>query len=186
MPFLYLCWIKRCLCTNARIWLLFHATSHIRYCLYGPLAIYVKLRVAHAPGTFPPPPRVSDPDMHHGTYVTHVPWCMPWSLTKGFLWCRWRGKRTRHSRRMRNPQFYVSGKRPIHSSINTRHPPLSLCCMQLITVAVAKPGESGYITLHRDSKCVCFLASLSRGGLVITLCHSWCQFTFKPSFTNRD
>ena len=24
-----------------------------------------------------------------------------------------RGKRSRHSRRMRNPQFYVSGKRPI-------------------------------------------------------------------------
>ena len=26
---------------------------------------------------------------------------------------RWRGKRSRHSRHMRNPQFYVSGKRPI-------------------------------------------------------------------------
>ena len=26
---------------------------------------------------------------------------------------RWRGKRSRHFRRMRNPQFYVSGKRPI-------------------------------------------------------------------------
>ena len=24
---------------------------------------------------------VSDPDMHHGTCVTHVPWCMPGSLT---------------------------------------------------------------------------------------------------------
>ena len=44
------------------------------------------------PGTFSPPPRVSDPDMHHGTCVTHVPWCMPGSLTIGFLW-RWpRGK----------------------------------------------------------------------------------------------
>ena len=34
----------------------------------GPLARYVKLRVAYAPGmsgTFSPPPRVSDPDMHH-------------------------------------------------------------------------------------------------------------------------
>ena len=29
-----------------------------------------------------------------------------------FLWRRWRGKRSRHSRRMRNPQFYVSGKSP--------------------------------------------------------------------------
>ena len=26
---------------------------------------------------------------------------------------RWRWKRSRHSRRMRNPQFYVSGKRPM-------------------------------------------------------------------------
>ena len=87
----------------------------------GPLAKYVKLRVAHAqgmPGTFSPPPRVSDPDMHHGTCVTHVPWCMPGSLTSGFLWSRWRGKRSRHSRRMRNPQFYVSGKRPIVTNWN--------------------------------------------------------------------
>ena len=40
------------------------------------LTRYVKLRVAHAPGmsgTFSPPPRVSDPDMHHGTCVTNVP-----------------------------------------------------------------------------------------------------------------
>ena len=65
------------------------------------------------PGTFSPPPRVNDPDMHHGTCVTHVPWCMPGSLTSSFLWSRWRGKRSRHSWRMRNPHFYVSGKRPI-------------------------------------------------------------------------
>ena len=65
------------------------------------------------PGTFSPPPLVSDPDMHHGTCVTHVPWCMSGSLTCGFLWSRWRGKRSRHSRRMRNTHFYVSGKRPV-------------------------------------------------------------------------
>ena len=62
---------------------------------------------------FSPPLRVSDPDMHHGTCVTHVPWCMTGSLTSGFFWSRWRGKRSRHSRRIRNPRFYVSGKRPI-------------------------------------------------------------------------
>ena len=44
------------------------------------------------PGTFSPPPRVSDPDIHHGTCVTHVPWCMPGSLTSGFLWSRRRRK----------------------------------------------------------------------------------------------
>ena len=72
-----------------------------------------KLRVAHAPRTVSPPPRVCDHNIHHGARVMHVPWCMPGSLTSGFLWCRWQGKRSRHSRRMHNPQFYVSGKRPM-------------------------------------------------------------------------
>ena len=31
----------------------------------------------------------------------------------GIAYPRWRGKRSQHSRRMRNPQFYVSGKKPI-------------------------------------------------------------------------
>ena len=85
------------------IWLLLHR----------PLTRYAKLRVAHAPGmlgTFSPPPQVSDPDIHHGTCVTHVPWCMQGSLTSGFLWSRRRGK---HYRRMHNPQFCVSVKRPM-------------------------------------------------------------------------
>ena len=81
--------------------------------LHGPPARYVKLRVVHAPGAFSPPPRVSNPDMHHGTCMTHAPWSVPWSLTNDYLWNRWRGKRSRHSRCMRNPQFYVSGKRPM-------------------------------------------------------------------------
>ena len=71
------------------------------------------------PGMFSPPPPISDPDMHHATCVKHVLWCMPGSLTSGFLWSRWRGKRSRHSRRMRNLQFYVSGKRPIADVIGT-------------------------------------------------------------------
>ena len=33
---------------------------------------------------------------------------------------RCRGKRSRHSRRMRNPQFYVSGKRPMVESYSTQ------------------------------------------------------------------
>ena len=55
--------------------------------------------------------RVRDPDMHHGTCVTHVPWCMPGSLTRGFFRNQWWGKR---SWRLRNPQFYLCGKRPIY------------------------------------------------------------------------
>ena len=105
--------------------------------LHGPLARYVKLRVAHAPGmpgTFSPPSRVSDPDMHHGTCATHVPWCMPGSLISGFLWSQWRGKRSRHSRRMRNPQFYVSGKRPIPSYL----PPDLTNCLLYMYILLSK------------------------------------------------
>ena len=75
-----------------------------------------KWGVVHAPGmpgTFSSPPRVSYPDIHHGTCVRHVPWCMPGSLNSGFLWRRWREKCSRHSRHMRNTQFYVSSKRPL-------------------------------------------------------------------------
>ena len=60
------------------------------------------------PGTFFPPTRVSDPDMHHGTCVTHVPWCMPGSLPTGFLGSRWLGKCSRHSRRIRVTARFVT------------------------------------------------------------------------------
>ena len=82
----------------------------------GLLARNAKLGVAHAPGmpgAFSSPLRVSDPNMHHDTPVTHVPWCMLGSLISGFLWIRWREKCSWHSRRMCNPQVCVSGKRLI-------------------------------------------------------------------------
>ena len=58
---------------------------------YRPLTRHVKLRVVHAPGmpgTFSRQrlqmkPIVSDPGMHHGTCVMHVPWCVAWSLIRG-------------------------------------------------------------------------------------------------------
>ena len=114
----------------------------------GLLARYVKLMVAHAPGmpgTFFPPPRIRDPDMHHGTCVTHVPWCMPGSLTSGCLWSRWRENRSRYSRRMRNPQFYVSGKRP--------HVVARCCCLE--SNAIAKSSR-----LHCSSGIVHFLVKM--------------------------
>ena len=43
-------------------------------------------------GSVFPAPRVRDPDMHHGTCVTHVPWCMLGSLTSRLPWSRWWGK----------------------------------------------------------------------------------------------
>ena len=72
---------------------------------------------------------------------------MPGSLTNGSLWNRWRGTRSRHSRRMRNPQFYVSCKRPIaliyhrqglhYSEIRHGHiiTSLILCAMQFLIYA---------------------------------------------------
>ena len=54
-------------------------------------------------------PLVSDPCMHH------VGIANPW----------WQGKRSQHSRRMRNPQFYVSGKRPI-VQMPVKHPQIIL------------------------------------------------------------
>ena len=75
-----------------------------------------KLWVAHAPGmpgTLFPRPWVSDPNMHHDTCVTHVSWCMPGSLTNGFLWSRWLGKT--FPAFPEHAQFYVSSKRPTWS-----------------------------------------------------------------------
>ena len=73
-------------------------------------------------GKISPPRRISDPGMNHGTCVTHVPWCMPGSLTSGFLWSRWREKRSRHPWRMRNPPFYVSRKRPMGLVVGRKNP----------------------------------------------------------------
>ena len=69
------------------IWLQYNDRSD----LHGPLTRYVQLRVTHTrgmPGRFSRhwlqrKPLVSDPSMHHGTCVTHVPWCMSGSLTRG-------------------------------------------------------------------------------------------------------
>ena len=91
--------------TEAFVWL-FH----------GPLTIYAKLRVAHAPGmpgTFSPAPTsketASKQSRHASRHVRHARAVMYVRIANP----RWRGKRSRHSRRMRNPQVYVSVKRPI-------------------------------------------------------------------------
>ena len=85
-------WCMGCLSplTRARVNITWTHFINDFYCAcHGPLTRYIKLRVAHAPGmpgTFPPPPTeketTSDPGMHHGTCVTHVPWCMSGSLAR--------------------------------------------------------------------------------------------------------
>ena len=48
-------------------------------------------------------PTISDPGMRHARALMHV----------GIANTRWRGERSRRSRRMHDPQLYVSGKRPV-------------------------------------------------------------------------
>ena len=55
---------------------------------HGPLTRYANPWVAQVPGCFPRhrlqrTPLVSHHGMHHGTCVTHVPWCMLVSLSRG-------------------------------------------------------------------------------------------------------
>ena len=107
--------------------------------VHGPLTRYVKLRVAHSPGmpgTLPRHRRLPIPTCIMARAVTHVRWCIPGSLTHGFLWRRWRGKLSRHSRRMRNPQFYVSCKRPIlrRQANRQNYIPISHTCTSIRVV----------------------------------------------------
>ena len=51
-------------------------------------------------------PLVSDPGMHHGTCVTRA------VMHVGIAYLRWRGKRSRHSRRMRTRNFVYLARGP--------------------------------------------------------------------------
>ena len=50
----------------------------------------------------------------HRGLATHVPWCMPGSLTSSFLWSQWRGKRSQrsHTCAIRNITYLVRGPCP--------------------------------------------------------------------------
>ena len=76
-----------------------------------------------------PAMRVSNPGMHHGTCVMYVPWCMPGSLTSGFLWRRWRGKRSRHLHAQPTIFAYiVSGKRPMATPWHAPYTSIKVSC----------------------------------------------------------
>ena len=74
-----------------------------------------KIACAHAPGMLSQPPQVSDPDMHHGTCVTHMPWCMPG--ISSFFWSQWRGKTFPAFPAHAQPAIYISGKRHMASTL---------------------------------------------------------------------
>ena len=83
--------------------------------------------------------------------ITHVPWFMLGALTRGFIWSRWRGKRSQHSRLIRDPQFYVSCKMPIACSIQAVYgTPLKLWSNRGMHDKSEYVGDCKQI-LHRDS-----------------------------------
>ena len=103
---------------------LLHLMNHICQAqpqlVHGPFTRYVILWVAHAPeipGTFSPPPTSKETasywSQHTSRHLRHARSVMHVGIDNP----RWRGKRSRHSRRMHNPQFCVSGKRPMGSPV---------------------------------------------------------------------
>ena len=110
--------------------------------IHGPLTRYVKLWDAHAPGmpgTFFPPPTSKEtvnkrPGMHYGTCVTHVPWYMSGSLIHGG------GENVpEYSRRMRNPQFYVSGKRPMSLTLKSPNRDITISIQRTVHNSFCRP-----------------------------------------------
>ena len=130
------------------------------YLCIGPLARYAKSRVAHTagmPGTFSPPPtskktaswgsRHASRHVHHARAVMH----------DGIATPRWRGKRSRHSQRLRNLQFYVSGKRPMDilefmSSVHKHSPGIPGD-----TVQTLKQGMNGSFLHFHSIQATCSL-----------------------------
>ena len=127
---------------------------------YGHLARYVKVCVAHAsgmPAMFSQPTRVSDPDMHHGTCVMHVPWCMPESVTSGFPWSQWRGKRIPGACATLNFTYLVRGPWARFSHIHVYE-----AIFMIIWQLVAWYCSAQY-------------------GTWVNACHFWCFFFFHSS-----
>ena len=55
---------------------------------------------------------------------------MPGSLTSGFLWSRWREKRSQHSRRMRNPGGRPMDNKPLPLSLGRSFLPCAGCIIR--------------------------------------------------------
>ena len=90
-----------------------------KFQIHWPLTRYAKLWVVHAPGmpgTFSQCHRLqrtaSQRSRHASRHVRHARAVMHVGIANS----RWRGKCSRHSRRMRNPQFCVSGKKPMDNA----------------------------------------------------------------------
>ena len=75
-----------------------------------------QLRIVRAPGmprTFSLPPTSKETTSKRSRHASRHVRDARAVMHVGIANPRWREKRSKHSRRMRNPQFYVSGKRPM-------------------------------------------------------------------------
>ena len=88
------------------------------------------------------------------------------SLTGGFLWSRWRRKRSRHSRRMRTPQFCVYGKRPMKSRVWYTAQSMPLCLQRLWNSKSCYLQDNVGVTKNIiDGSCIT--------GVVLIMCIQW-------------
>ena len=125
--------------------------------------------------TLSPPPQFSEPDMHHGTCFTHVPWCMSGSLTCGCLKSRWQGKRSRHSQHMCNPQFYVSGKRPMKECLNPESFHRGWKTYNLNTFSWPV-----FLNIFQHIQSQWLLQLVPMGSTLLILCHKSSKYCCKP------
>ena len=79
--------------------------------------------------------------MRHACVVMHV----------GVANTRWRGKRSRHSWRMRNPQFYLSGKRPMRNRLLSK----SSCCCNRTWMSASRRLVSMAVTVSMGMEGLC-------------------------------
>ena len=90
------------------------------YWCHGPLTRYVKLRIAYPPGRIALHRECREPfpaswrSRHASRHVRHARAVMYVGIANP----KWRRKRFCHSRRMRNLQFCVYGKRPINMMLH--------------------------------------------------------------------
>ena len=135
--------------TNDRFECVVNSTIIVRFrggsCsfFHGPPAKYVKLRVVHAPGmpgTFSPPQQIINPDMHHGTCVTHVPWC----ISVANLYCALKS---------------VAGKTfPAHAQ-----PAILRICKRHIASCLIWQGQGAVLMVKRMASCPWQLISVPFG-----------------------
>ena len=118
-------WKEEMLCPMQRvIWRMikYGCRRNLRYVTlheHGPLTRYAKLRVGHAPGmpgTFSPPPTSNETTSYRSQHASRHVRRARAVMHVGIDNPRRRGKRSRCSRRMRNPQFCVFGKRPMQET----------------------------------------------------------------------